>query len=272
MDDIRGLPYSLEEDLLVVELYSRTPYSKIYDGNPEIVDLARFLTDNGHPRTPTAIRFKMENLKSVDEKYLENGRRKGLSNISAQLTDVWRKFHDNGFSDIDYEADKARKIIQEGPISDNAEESKHMDNILLDGRFAERDVKVRMNQPVFRSRVMAAYNGRCCVTGLDVPTFLQACHIKPWRDCQGDSSSQRMDVRNGLCLNALYHIAFDEGHMGIDEDRRVMYSSIFKEYYDKDFISRVFMPFEGKRIDINVRIPAGEEYLEYHRRNIFIES
>ncbi|UAL08376.1 MAG: HNH endonuclease [Candidatus Methanogranum gryphiswaldense] len=272
MKEIQRVPYSTEEDILVVELYSRTPYAKIHSDNPEIIDLARFLTDNGHPRTPTAIRFKMENLKSVDEKYLDNGRRKGMSNISSQLSDVWKRFHDSGFSDIDSEADKARKIIQEGLISDNNEKSYLSYDISIDGRIVERIAKVRVNQPLFRSRVMAAYNGRCCVTGLDVPIFLQACHIKPWKDCEGDLSSQRMDVRNGLCLNVLYHIAFDEGYMGIDEDRAVMYSPRFKEYYDKDFISRVFTPFEGKKIDINVRIPAGEFYLDYHRKNVFMDS
>ena len=81
-----------------------------------------------------------------------------------------------------------------------------------------------------------------------------------------------MDVRNGLCLNVLHHVAFDRGYMGIDEDRKVMYSPRLHDDCDRESVSKMFMPFGGRMIDKDVRMPADGDYLDYHRKNVFMES
>lgn len=265
-------PYLVEEDILIVELYSRTPLSEIRTSNPEIVRLSEFLTEHGRPRTPSAIKFKMENLKSVDKSYLDGGRRKGMENISRQSGQVWNRFYECGFADLDAEAERARRNIESNTFGTVSFGEYFIDDPKLDGKTAERAVEVRLNQDVFRSRVLASYENRCCVTGLGIPALLRASHIKPWRDCEGDLSWQRMDVRNGLCLNALHDLAFDKGYMGIDEDMRVMFSPSIRDRYDEEPLSKLFLPYEGVRIDGIARIPAGEEYLSYHRKMLFIES
>lgn len=272
MGNLRRQPYLIEEDILIVELYSRTPLKNIRRDNPEILELAEFLSNHGRPRTSSTIKLKMENLKSVDDAYLDNGRRKGLSNISSQLSEVWKRLSVNGFADIDLEADRARKSIQESRFETCSVDEYFIDESRLTGRTIYRMTKVRANQSVFRSRVFAKYENTCCVTGVDIPELLRASHIKPWRDCKGDIRWQRMDVRNGLCLNALHDLAFDKGFMCIDEDMRVVFSPTIYESYDKESISRLFLPYEGRRIDSTSRMPAGEEYLEYHRKNIFMKS
>ena len=272
MENRERLPYLIEEDVMVVELYSRTPLTKIRRDNPEVVELAGFLTYHGRPRTPSAIKFKMENLKSIDETYLDNGRRRGMSNISSQLSDVWYRFCNNGFADIDLEVKKARKSLEKNDHKTHSVEEYFVDNSCIEGRTISRTIEVRANQNVFRSRVLATYENTCCVTGINISELLRASHIKPWCCCQKDFAWQRMDVRNGLCLNALHDRAFDEGFMSIDEDMRVMFSKRIHDSYDTDSISRFFQPYEGKRIDSASRIPAGEEYLDYHRKNLFIGS
>lgn len=265
-------PYLVVEDILIIELYSRTPLAKIRRDNRDILDLSKFLTDHGCPRTPSAIKFKMENLKSVDKKYLDNGRRVGMTNISAQLSEVWGRFYNVGFADIDVEADKAREAIKSGNYAVVSPEEYFPDNSRVEGRTKKRVVNARVNQDAFRDRVLAAYENKCCVTGLDIPELLIASHIKPWHDCKGEESWQRMDIRNGLCLNALHDRAFDKGYMGIDEDMRVMYSPRIRDHYDRASISELFKPYEGRKIDGVSRVPAGKDYLEYHRKEVFVKS
>jgi hypothetical protein len=47
----------------------------------------------------------------------------------------------------------------------------------IERRYALRAVKQRLHQASFREAVIAAYNGRCAVTGLPEPLLLDAAHI-----------------------------------------------------------------------------------------------
>ena len=44
-----------------------------------------------------------------------------------------------------------------------------------------REMPERPNQRRFRERLMRDYQGRCAVTGCDVPELLDAAHLMPWR-------------------------------------------------------------------------------------------
>jgi putative restriction endonuclease len=78
---------------------------------------------------------------------------------------------------------------------------------------------VRVNQQFFRAVVLAAYDGKGCVTGLAVPELLVASHIVSW----AEDPKQRMNPRNGLCLNALHDRASDRRLM-FDADLKVRLS------------------------------------------------
>lgn len=64
-------------------------------------------------------------------------------------------------------------------------------------RTHEAVIRTRVNQSFFRAAVLAAYNVRCCVTGLSIPELLTASHIVPW----SADVKNRTNPRNGLCLN-----------------------------------------------------------------------
>ena len=87
---------------------------------------------------------------------------------------------------------------------------------------AERLVVQRIGQDVFRRGLFEYWDGRCAMTGLDVPELLRASHIKPWADCATDA--ERLDVFNGLLLAPHLDAAFDAGFITIAEDGTMLVS------------------------------------------------
>ena len=79
---------------------------------------------------------------------------------------------------------------------------------------AERMVVQRVGQGLFRGALLDYWQGKCCVTGLDVPELLRASHIRPWAQCETDE--QRLDVFNGLLLAPHLDALFDAGLMTVD--------------------------------------------------------
>ena len=72
--------------------------------------------------------------------------------------------------------------------------------------------KRRVAQGLFRDRLLDAYEGKCAMTGYDVPDSLQGAHILEYRT----ASSQR--TSNGLLLRADVHILFDRHLLSIEPD------------------------------------------------------
>src|ERR1700722_3137446 len=60
------------------------------------------------------------------------------------------------------------------------------------------------------------------LTGISDPDLLRASHIIPWSECGSDA--ERLDVRNGLLLSALWDAAFDAGLVSFDNDGEVIAS------------------------------------------------
>ncbi|MEP6389088.1 MAG: HNH endonuclease [Halioglobus sp.] len=77
-------------------------------------------------------------------------------------------------------------------------------------------VAVGRGQGKFRAELLHAYEGRCCVTGCDLPSVLEAAHISPYR---GEQSNHK---RNGLLLRADIHTLFDLGLICVDESNRLV--------------------------------------------------
>lgn len=84
----------------------------------------------------------------------------------------------------------------------------------IERRYALRSVKQRLHQASFREAVIAAYKGRCALSGLPEPLLLDAAHIVPDRD---DEFGQPI-VPNGIPLSKIHHAAFDAHLIGIDPE------------------------------------------------------
>jgi hypothetical protein len=64
---------------------------------------------------------------------------------------------------------------------------------------------VRQGQAVFRAQLLQAYEGKCALTGFDLPDALEAAHISPYR------GQETNILENGLLLRADLHGLFDAG-------------------------------------------------------------
>lgn len=82
-------------------------------------------------------------------------------------------------------------------------------------RETEATVRRRLHQPVFRARVLHAYESRCAICRLRYRQLLDAAHIKP------DSEGGEPVVPNGISLCKLHHSAYDSNLLGIDPDYRI---------------------------------------------------
>jgi len=77
-------------------------------------------------------------------------------------------------------------------------------------RYVQRTNKARLHQPMFRARVLAAYDTRCTVCHLHHAELLDAAHIIADGRPHGDPV-----VPNGLSLCKIHHAAFDSNIMGV---------------------------------------------------------
>lgn len=95
-------------------------------------------------------------------------------------------------------------------------------------RYALRECRRRVHQPVFRSALLLAYQRRCAISGLPEERLLDAAHIIPDRD----ADLGQPIVANGLLLSKLHHAAFDQNLIGITPDYRLKISAPLRELYD----------------------------------------
>lgn len=78
--------------------------------------------------------------------------------------------------------------------------------------YAERLTKLRLHQPVFRARVLQAYERACAICRLKHVDLLDAAHIL------SDSEGGQPVVPNGLSLCKIHHAAYDRGILGVRAD------------------------------------------------------
>lgn len=80
-------------------------------------------------------------------------------------------------------------------------------------RYVTAAVRVRLHQRTFRERVLEAYKQQCALCRLRHAELLEAAHIRPDADPEGEPV-----VSNGLALCKLHHAAFDRNILGIRPD------------------------------------------------------
>ena len=126
---------------------------------------------------------------------------------------------------------------------------------------AERLVVQRVGQDIFRRGLLEYWDGRCAITGLDVPELLRASHIKPWADC--DTDAERLDVFNGLLLAPHLDAAFDAGFITVREDGVLVVSDALP------VSARSILGLE-KSLKVAGLHRAHEGYFAWHRANVLL--
>ena len=233
--------------LVAFDLYCRLPFGRLHSRNPEIVEVA-----NAIGRTPSALAMKLGNIASLDPAITSTGR-KGLSKASRNDRAMWEEMQ----SDWERFAVECRAAVRslvdtgDGDAGGDEEEDEFP---LGEDRLVR--AKARVGQRFFRSAVLSAYNSRCCITGLSIPTLLVASHIVPWRaDVQN-----RANPRNGLLLSALHDKAFDAGLLTISEEMTVQVSGDHMHGADRYF-SEAIGRFDGQRISLPEKFAPHPDFL-----------
>lgn len=108
-------------------------------------------------------------------------------------------------------------------VFDFDEIEKKADELKLDGIDKKAFVKTRVNQSVFRNRLLRKYQ-KCCLCSINDASLLVASHIKPWADSK-NNPQERTDVHNGLLLCPNHDKLFDNGLISFDVNGNIMISS-----------------------------------------------
>ena len=249
----RRSPWTRLQLLVAFSMYCRIPFGKLHKGNPEIIQKAAAIG-----RTPAALAMKLVNIASLDDAITTTGR-KGLANASAQDRTMWAEMQ----SDWEQFAEESWKAELE-VMGEQADEPLWFDRETPSGTDREVFATVRVGQSFFRQAILSAYDGKCCITALSLPTLLVASHIIPWR-C---NERHRLNPRNGLLLSVLHDKAFDAGLITINEDMTVRISPKHTRR-DNDFMTTSVEAYEGRQICLPQKFGPDPEFLAYHRAHIF---
>ena len=241
-----------DELILAVNLYCKLPFGKMHKGNNEIIQFAELVG-----RTPSSIAFKLGNFASFDPTLKERGI-KGASNASKLDKQIWDDFYNNWDAAL-LESEKLLANIKHTTV-----EKLNMidlDNLPAEGKEKERLVKVRINQSIFRSIVLATYDCSCCITGIHNPDLLIASHIAPW----SIDEKNRLNPMNGLCLNALHDKAFDKYLITVSaEDYTIKVSSRLLPKNPSESMRHNFLNIDGRAINLPDKFLPSTELLKIH--------
>ena len=254
--------WTKEQLKLAFHLYCQLSFGRLHSRNPEIIELATLIG-----RTPSAVAMKLVNFASLDPAITESGRT-GLGNASSLDREVWEEFHADWEGLATECAFLNRQLRSERGQSETIDLDTSEREELEDYTGETRKVVIaqRIKQHFFRRAVLSSYQGRCCMSGLSESQLLVASHIVPW----AKDHANRLNPRNGLCLSAIHDRAFDKGLITLSDDLRILLSDVLKlKQRDDQFIREVFIPLEGRRIELPERFSPTLEFIGRHRAEVF---
>lgn len=255
-----GKRWKRDELIIALNLYHKLNFGQFDARNPVVIALADKLG-----RTPGSVAMKLCNLASLDPALKLRGIA-GLPGVSTLDRLVWEEFNEN-LSEI--------VPVSEAALNDlfGAGSSKDLEvipkqGIKISGKIPEgpteiiANVKLRRGQNYFRNAVINNFGGRCGVTGLPVRELLVASHILPW----SRHEKERLNVRNGLCLNRLHDAAFDQGFIGFNADLCLVISSKLRRHIAESSVIADFEKYEGCSLGIpKDGVTPEDQFLAAHR-------
>lgn len=212
-------------------------------------------------RTPSAVANKLVNLASLDPVQQARGI-KGAKNSNIFDRQIWNEFYNN-WDELPF--------LRESILAKRQNKSVEEINGLTpsdfpQGKTREVIVKSRINQSFFRSAILAAYDYKCCITGLETLELVIAGHIKPW----SNDIKNRMNPRNGIAINALHDVAFEKGLISISPDYRILISPKLKESSNSsENKDKFFLQYDGKEINLPTYFLPDPEFLRIHNQSTF---
>ncbi len=202
-----------EQIIVVLYEYCRNPFGQFSATKPFVKELGVLLG-----RSPGAIVRKVGNLASFDPQMKARGV-EGLGHTGKLDEVVWNKYFGH-WDKLAYNAEVLIAQLKNKELEQSVDID--LENLPV-GSERTQEVKRRINQDFFRNTVLSSYENRCCITGINNTVLLHACHIVGW----SDDEANRTNPQNGLCLNVLFHKAYDENFLGISPDYEILVSDEF---------------------------------------------
>lgn len=249
--------WTREELILAFNLYLKLPFGKMHKHTLEIIELAKLLG-----RTPSSIGMRLGNYASCDPQLQARGIG-GLKGGMNQVKPIWDEFYENQ-EELVFLSEQILAEREETSI-ENKYNDILSDILNVEGSTVLRLVKTRVNQSFFRTMVLNNYNTKCCITGIDIPELLVASHIIPW----SQNEKERLNPRNGLCLNALHDKAFDRGYLTITPEYEIKISTSILSNPNDNSINDYFLRYEKQKIKVPEKFVPSKEFLDFHYHNIF---
>lgn len=248
--------WTREELIVAFNLYCKIPFGRIHIRNPLVIGLAKAIG-----RTPSAVSWKLANFARLDPALRKRNISGATHGAQAEI-EVWNEFSSNW----DQLAFESERLL--GQITSRSSESVVETQTFPEGTSREALIRVRVNQGFFRAVVLAAYDLRCCITGLSIPELLTASHIVPW----AVDAKNRTNPRNGLSLNAIHDRAFDCGLLTVTPQFIVKVSSRVRKNRADKASQQFLCRYDGARVFVPRRFPPSPDFLRYHNENVFRAS
>jgi putative restriction endonuclease len=115
--------------------------------------------------------------------------------------------------------------------------------------YVTATVRVRLHQRAFRERVLDAYRHRCAFCRFHHEELLNAAHIIPDPEPQGEPV-----VPNGVALCSLHHAAFDHFFLGLRPDYIIQVRPDLLREEDGPTLEHAIQGLHGKRITLPPRV------------------
>ena len=248
--------WTKEQTIVALNLYCKIPFNRVTSTHPEIIKVAKVIR-----RSTNSLKMKIGNFGSFDPELKKRGI-VGLSNTSKLDKEVWLEFN-NSWETLAFESEKLIADFSGTTL----EQSLELDTTdFPQGKEREAVIKARVNQTFFRSAILSSYNSKCCITGLSIPSLLVASHIIPW----SQSQKERLNPRNGLCLNSIHDKAFDKGLITISADYKIRVSKYLQDLEAEIAVNDFFLKQNNQAISLPDRFLPEKEFLNFHFENIFI--
>lgn len=247
--------WTREETIIAFNVYCKIPFKSSSKSNPTIIKYAKIIG-----RSPSALNMKVGNFGRLDPELKKQGI-VGLAHGSKLEEEIWDEFHGD-WQKLAFESEQLIAKFSNRPIEEISEIETED---IKEGIERETIVKQRVNQSFFRSTVLSSYYFKCCITGLSIPDFLVASHIIPW----SKNTEQRLNPRNGLCLNSIHDKAFDRGFITITPEFNLRVSGVFGDFEKEKAVQDFFMKYENQKINLPDKFLPTKEFLDYHYHNIF---
>ncbi len=243
--------WTRDEVLVAINLYHQLSFGQLHSRNKLIIQVAEKLG-----RTSNSLALKLVNLASLDTS-LE---RKGMSNYSKLDKEIWNEFYLTPEKTVFESEILISKIIPE-EVEFNIDEVKNKKT------ETERIIISRVNQSFFRKSILASYENKCCISGLNINSLLIASHIIPWNK----DELNRLNPCNGICLNSLYDKAFDKGYITINSNYEIIISQQIFNLEKTEYINNAFIRLNKTKIELPKKFLPKREFLEYHNDLIFLK-